>query len=384
MKRPAIAIYDYSYHEVTSGGDVIAAEFGIAWKKAGHAVAVYTHPEAKVFFRSRGLGSGSLHADGGIIPTKFGSVLAASIAHTAYGMIAAGRHASSADIIFAASCMFEDLLPALIHKIKHPRAKLVVSMYLFPEPPWAGAYGASVVNRYIFWFMFTVGILFARMWASMIWTACEPDAEHVRTKFGKPATAIRGGIDPAAAADAHANRKPRIRALSLGRFHPQKNLLELLDIWHLVNRKLPDATLVLAGGGFQKSALQKKIQDLNLTGTVSIEPAIDGAEKFNLYASSDIFVSASRYDTGNLALDEALACGTPGIVYATPKLTYPAGVIRVPAFDPQQFADAVLDLLENPAKRTSLSRQARAYAQTLTWDTQAAKAFMSITDAQPA
>lgn len=381
MKKRAIAICDYSYHDVTSGGDVIAAEFGLSWKKAGHTVTLYTHPEAKAFFRTRGLLPNALHTEGGIIRTNFHSVLAASIAHTLYGIIAACRSDSSLDIIFAASCMFEDLLPALIRKIKHPRAKLVVSIYLFPQPPWTGAYGSTLLHRYIFWIMFHVGIFLSRMAAYMIWTACEPDAQQVRTTLGKRATAIRGGIDPTAAANADAYRMPRIDALSLGRFHPQKNLLELLDIWKLVNRKLPHATLVLAGEGFLKTALQEKIEHLNLTETVTIEPAIDGPKKFDLYASSNIFVSASHYDTGNLALDEALACGTPGIIYDTPKLTYPAGVVRVPLFDQHQFANSILELLENPHKRTILAKQARGYTATLAWDTQAAKALKSIIDA---
>ncbi|MEK7800887.1 MAG: glycosyltransferase, partial [Pseudomonadota bacterium] len=274
------------------------------------------------------------------------------------------------------SCMFEDLFPALIHKIRNPRTKLVVSVYLLPTPPWRGAYGSTLVNRYIFWIMYSLGIYLARMTASTIWTASEADAAYIRQAFDKRAKAIRGGVDLTAAS--RAKRKSHFQALSLGRFHPQKNLFDLLDIWTLVNRRLPGALLVLAGAGFLKKQLQERINQLGLTRTVEIVSAIDGQEKFNMYASSDLFVSASQYDTGNLALDEALACGTPGVLYETGKMYFPKGVAWVPIREKQQFADVVVELLQNNTKRRVLAQEAVHFARTLSWDSQAEEALKSL------
>ena len=81
-----IAIYDHSYHQVTSGGDVIAAEFGHAWQEAEHKVFFHTHKHARDFFLSRGIDAARIRAVTPL-PDTFNSVLWASIVHTINGVL---------------------------------------------------------------------------------------------------------------------------------------------------------------------------------------------------------------------------------------------------------------------------------------------------------
>lgn len=372
-----IRLYDHSYHEVVSGGDVIVAEFARSWKRAGHTVLISTHQEGTEFFRSRKLPD-SIIVTATRFRTAYRSVLLGSIAHLANAVIEAIMTPRlSCDIVFAGSCSLQDLLPAIIDKIRHPKAKLVVGCYIFLLPPWTRSYGSNWLNRYIFWAEYQIGIFLTRVWADVVWTASPIDKEAVMKNFRKPAEAIRGGIDLATAEAAHRGYKG-FDAVYVGRFHPQKNIPELIDIWKSVVTKLPQATLAIAGAGFLKTKIERHINMLNLSRSVTILPPIDGKEKFDLFATAKLFISASHYDTGNLAMDEALATGTPGVTYDLPKLVYPTGVALIPRFDIQRFADTIVTLLTDTQKRQLMSRQAREFTRTLSWDSQAQRALNSI------
>ncbi len=371
-----IAIYDHSYHQVTSGGDVIAAEFGQQWQRIGHTVYFATHKKARDFFLSRGIHPTRITTYE-YIPDMFLSVLWASIIHTLNGIISAISHTQkNIDIIFASSCMYEDLFPALIAKAWNRKAKLIVGIYLFPLPPWSKSYGSNMVHRYIFWGMYHSGILLSRLFAHQIWCANDIDARRLRAQ-GKSAIAIRGGIDLTLAANAK-SQKITYDALCLGRFHPQKNPIELIRIWKKVTDTLPKARLALCGAGFLEHEIRNEIMRLRLKNSVHILPPQDGQQKFNLYSSTKLFLSSAHFDTGNLALDEALACGVPAVLYDTRYQHYDKGVASVPCFSLYSFAEKVVSLLTDEDERRELSHHAREFAYGFSWNIQAKRALDSI------
>jgi glycosyltransferase involved in cell wall biosynthesis len=374
-----IRIYDFSYHEVVSGGDVIVAEFAKCWSVAGHRVTIVTHAEAAGFFRTRGISSKTLSVTGKATNNQR-SVLLGSIAHLFDAITTSLTFRDNkVDVLFASSWSLPDIVPALIAKLRHRNAHLVVGCYIFLLPPWKHAYGATLLHRVIFWISYLIGIGLMRLFADTIWTASPIDAAFVTGRYRKNAFPVRGGVDITMAEQARSDdTKKRYDALYIGRFHPQKNILELIDIWQMVVREKPQATLAIAGAGFQREEIEKKISLLKLTKNITVLPPVDTEEKFRLIAGSPLFVSASHYDTGNLALDEALATAIPGITYDLPHLVYPAGVVRVPPFDTVVFARTIIELLDHETKRIKLGTQAREFAQTLAWESQAAKALKSL------
>ncbi len=374
-----IRVYDHSFHEVVSGGDVIAAEFTRAWNAAGHTATVSISQDAVDFFRLRGIASHQMTV-ARILKTDYKSVLLASLAHILNAVIDVYKRPQlDAAIIFAGSWSLQDLLPALIDAHKHPRALLVVGCYIFLLPPWRKTYGSNLFNRWVFWLEYLIGITLMRLFADTVWTASPVDATYIRTHWHKRATAIRGGADIKAATQARLSAHEKVYdAVYIGRFHPQKNITELVDIWKLVTRILPRARLAIAGAGFLKGALRQAITDCKLEKNISLLDQIDGTDKFNLLVSSRMFISSSHYDTGNLALDEALACGVPGVAYNLRKIVYPKGVILVKLFDVPEFSEAIIRLLRNPGKRADLGRQARSLGVSLDWNTQAAHALDTV------
>jgi glycosyltransferase involved in cell wall biosynthesis len=85
------------------------------------------------------------------------------------------------------------------------------------------------------------------------------------------------------------------------------------------------------------------------------------------YRAADVFVFASRTETQGLVLLEAMACGTPVVALAvmgTRDVLREGEGARIAPDDPQGFAAAVKNLLENAPARAALAARAAPYAAT--------------------
>ncbi len=120
------------------------------------------------------------------------------------------------------------------------------------------------------------------------------------------------------------------------------------------------------------------IKKLKLENVIKVEGLLEGDEKFMKLARYRLFISASHYDSGNLSLDEAMACGTPGIVYDIPLLYYPRGVIKIPCFDKLVFAHSIVSLLSDRLALDNLSHEAMDFGETLDWEKSSESALSSL------
>ena len=76
---------------------------------------------------------------------------------------------------------------------------------------------------------------------------------------------------------------------------------------------------------------------------------------------------SSKTETQGLVLLEAMACGTPVVSTAymgTADIVNPERGARVAPDDEAGFADRVIELLDDPARRRSMAAEAREYAAT--------------------
>lgn len=122
-----------------------------------------------------------------------------------------------------------------------------------------------------------------------------------------------------------------------------KGLKEL--VW--LAEQLPECRVVLVGEIRQKIRLPSNV--------ISI-PATDSKKELaRLYSMADVFVNPSRMETFGLTTVEAMACGTPAVVYdvtACPELIGPGTGRVVPApAGPQGLLEATQTLLNAPVDR---------------------------------
>lgn len=81
-----------------------------------------------------------------------------------------------------------------------------------------------------------------------------------------------------------------------------------------VAARMPDALLVLVGGGSQAEELRKMVNESGLADQVIFAGRIDYVDLPRYYQSADLYVSASHSDGSSVSLMEALGCGCPVLV----------------------------------------------------------------------
>jgi 1,2-diacylglycerol 3-alpha-glucosyltransferase len=155
--------------------------------------------------------------------------------------------------------------------------------------------------------------------------------------------------------------------LYVGRVAHEKNIEFLLHAFIALRRSRHGALLVIAGEGPARAHLQSLVERLGIAADVQFIGYLDRERGLaDCYAAADVFVFASRTETQGLVLLEALAQGRPVVSTAhlgTASILQAGCGARVAPEKPEAFAQAIADILDDPARAARLSAQARSYAQ---------------------
>lgn len=183
--------------------------------------------------------------------------------------------------------------------------------------------------------------------------------------------AIPHGVDVARFADvddaggAEAERfvqnLPRPRVLFCGRFSYYKGLHVLVEAMS----KVPDVSLILVGGG-EKEELIRQVDDLKMRDRVAFLGRLPDDLYAAVYHTADVFVLPSIYRSEAFGLVglEAMAAGLPLVTtelgtgtsfYNVDGLT---GYV-VPPMDASAIAEAVVRILDDPARRRAMGYAAK-------------------------
>jgi len=154
--------------------------------------------------------------------------------------------------------------------------------------------------------------------------------------------------------------------LYVGRVAHEKNIQFLLHAFVALRRARPDAMLAIAGEGPAREHLHRLAAHLGIAQDVHFIGYLDRESGLaDCYAAADVFVFASRTETQGLVLLEALAQGRPVVSTAhlgTASILQAGCGARVAPEKPEVFAQAIADILDDPARAARLSAQARTYA----------------------
>lgn len=170
--------------------------------------------------------------------------------------------------------------------------------------------------------------------------------------------------------------KDRRTILYLGDMRPRKGLYDFLAAAEIVYQKFPDIFLWIVS----KEECQIKA---DVPFQYIYRPA--RADLARLYASCDLFVSASWWESFGIPPLEAMACGAPVVMtdsrggreYARPD----QNCLMTPIRDPAALAQAMIELLQNPDLATSFRLNGPRTAARFTWEaavTRFEKALMSL------
>jgi 1,2-diacylglycerol 3-alpha-glucosyltransferase len=152
--------------------------------------------------------------------------------------------------------------------------------------------------------------------------------------------------------------------LYAGRLGIEKNLHFLLRAFRVLLDRWPGpgrVRLVLAGGGPHQPIFEEYARELGLGDRVLFTGFIPREELVDYYRAADLFVFASKTETQGLVLMEAMAAGLPAVVVRAMGVTDvvfdgETGVL-VPE-DESLFAQTVIELLQDPQRRSQLHQGA--------------------------
>ena len=150
--------------------------------------------------------------------------------------------------------------------------------------------------------------------------------------------------------------------LSLGALIPRKGHGIVLD----AVASLPGVTLLIAGEGPDRAALQAQADRLGVADRVRLLGAVPHADLPRLLAAADVMALASSSEGLANAWVEAIACGTPIVVPdaggAREVVCDAAG--RIVARTPAAFAIAIAELLDQPLAPEQVAHAAAPFS----WD----------------
>jgi poly(glycerol-phosphate) alpha-glucosyltransferase len=141
--------------------------------------------------------------------------------------------------------------------------------------------------------------------------------------------------------------------LYLGRLHPKKGLMNLLEAWRIVQRRCPASagqwSLVISGwdqGGHERE-LKARALEMGVAGDVVFAGPMFGDAKDAAYAHADAFVLPSHSEGLPMTVLEAWAHGKP--VLMTPRCNLSEGVAAGAAMeaqpDPASLAEQLAELI---------------------------------------
>jgi glycosyltransferase involved in cell wall biosynthesis len=264
-------------------------------------------------------------------------------------------------------------------KLKHHnRVKWVAGFYLFTPPPWDKR--SMFKNRYMWRGLLSyLGQLpvyyLVKRYADMVFVTSEPDVAKFVTKSRDRSriVVIRGGVDTKLPDQVPEPPQKTYDAVFIGRFHPQKGVLELVDIWKHVCEYNKDARLAMIGLGPLEAQLKDKIVASGLQKNISILGYQDGIPKIKIFKASRMVLHPAVYDSGGMAACEAMSCGLPGVSFDLEALKtyYPKGMLKTTPTDIKEFAGNIIRLLEDEDLYQQTRRDALAWAQEWDWDKRA-------------
>jgi glycosyltransferase involved in cell wall biosynthesis len=270
---------------------------------------------------------------------------------------------AEADTVYSVSDAYPDcLVGAYIKWRRGPAVKWIAGYYLFVPQPFSTDTpykGRNWLRGALYWLMQIPSYHLVKRYADYVFVTSQPDMPRFVTPR-RPASrviVVQGGVDITeserylqSAAMVPVDQR-KYDACFVGRFHFQKGVLELVEIWRKVVAQKKDARLAMIGLGSLQPQMEARITALGLQDHITILGFLDGAAKFEVFKQSRLMVHPATYDSGGMAAAEGMAWRLPAVSFDLEALKtyYPQGMLKAAPQNLDQFASLILNLLTDRA-----------------------------------
>ncbi len=209
-------------------------------------------------------------------------------------------------------------------------------------------------------------------------TLSESSKHEIVEYLGLPAkrvSVVPPGIDERFSPSGPRSAEPLV--VAVGRLMPSKRFDDLIDTMVEVRRNVPNAQLVIVGEGYERPALESRIESHDARSWIRLAGRVSDEELLSLYRRAWLVASTSVAEGWGMTLTEAAACGTPSVATDIPghRDSVSNGRSGVLCGSRPMMVDELSSLLTDPGRLASLQRGALDHAATLTWTATALGTF---------
>jgi glycosyltransferase involved in cell wall biosynthesis len=157
-------------------------------------------------------------------------------------------------------------------------------------------------------------------------------------------------------------------ACYLGRLVKDKGVMDLVDIWKNVTKKIPDAKMAVIGDGPLRETLARAVRKERLEDRIVLFGFLSD-ERFEILNQSMTLVLPSRGESWSIAVLESMSQGVPVIAYDLPELRDVWGddIIYARMGDTNQFSERVLGLLGDEEQYVRRAREGIRRTREFLW-----------------
>ena len=357
-----------------SGGDRIVVELFKRWQNNFQEIRVITCRVGEKLFAQASHALHNFIFSVIHIPKKYyQNLFILYVSRTLKGLMMVSKLQNEKfDFVYSSSDFWPDVIPAFWLKLIKPKTTWLAGFYMFAPNPIANdsPYKDENFLKGLLYYLTQLPIYFiVKTFADYVLVTSEPDVEKFITskRPKEKIIVVQGGVEIIESEKYLADReniispeKRKYDACFVGRFHYQKGVEELIDIWKRVCNRIPNATLAMIGTGPLEEKVKRKIIELNLNKNINLFGFRDGKEKYGIFKNSKIILHPATYDSGGMAAAEGMAWGLPGVSFDLPALKsyYPKGMIKTKRFDLDEFANNIIELLHNQNRYNKISENA--------------------------
>jgi len=267
--------------------------------------------------------------------------------------------AGKEDAFYSASDFHVDTLPALRLKKEFGFFWIAVQFLFVP------GVAENLIHRYRFpaakyalvWCYSNGLFRLARQRADAFVITNHSDLIHFTAGFRPRVFPFYGGVNVDQIPNAVTERTRDV--IFCSRLHPQKGLDGFLDVWKLVTDRLPKVRLTVIGNGAEsyERKLRDKAKRLGIDRSIDWLGYVNNEAKYAIYAQAHVMVHPTVFDNNGMVAAEALCSGLPVVMYDLPALRnlYTDGCLKVPFGDKTAFANVLVELLSDPARRATVA-----------------------------
>lgn len=167
-------------------------------------------------------------------------------------------------------------------------------------------------------------------------------------------------------------RQPlRPRFIMARHLEPAYNVGCGLRAFRLVLDRHPEASLLVAGGGRERTALEQLARELGISGHVTFTGAISNEGIRQLYDECDVYLNSSNVDNQPVSILEAFSSGLPVVTTAAGGIPYMVNdgvdALLANVGDAPALAQRALRLFEEPDLAQRLIENGRLRTEAFQW-----------------